>query len=116
MPDQASGVDRGRAPVERREVVGKSAIAVIGGVADQIERRWRRVVDRERRQADPAIAGDDRGDALARFCRHFRGREQGAVVMGVDVDKSGRHDLARYIDLARSRYLSDRADLGNSVA
>ncbi len=95
MADEAGGVDRRRRAVERGEIIGKAAIAVIGGVADQVERRRRRMVDRQRRQADPAIAGDDGRHPLARLCRHLRGGEQGAVVMGVHIDKAGRDDLAR---------------------
>ena len=102
--------------VEGGEIVGEARVAVIGGVADQIERRRRRLVEQQRRQADPAIAGHDRGDALARLGRHFRGGEQRAVVMGVHVDKAGRDDLARDVDLACARRPGDVADLGDAVA
>ena len=115
MADEAGGVDRRRGAVERREVVGEPAIAVIGGIADQVERRRGRPVDRQWRQADPAIAGDDGGDALARLRHHLRCGEQRAVVVGVHIDKARRDNLARHVHLARAGRLSNRADLGNPI-
>ena len=43
MADEAGGVERRRAPVERRQVIGEAPIAVVAAVADQVERRRRRV-------------------------------------------------------------------------
>ena len=113
VPDKAGGVDRGRLPVERGEVVGKARIQVIALFADQVERRRRALFQGQRREADAAIAGNHGRDALAGFRRHVRRREQRPVVMGVHVDKTGRDDFSGDIDLprpGRSRDVAHRRD------
>lgn len=49
MANKAGSIDCRRAAIERHQVIGKAAIPVIGGIADQVERRRRRMVDRQRR-------------------------------------------------------------------
>ena len=105
MPDKAGGVDRGRRPVKRGEIIGEARIAVIALLADQIERRRRARRRGQRREADAAIAGNHGRDALAGLRRHVRRREQRPVVMRMHVDKAGRDDLSGHVDLARPGHL-----------
>ena len=120
MTDEARGIDRRRRLVERREVIGKARIGVIGRLADQVQRRRRRAMaligQRQRRETDPAIAGDDRGDALARLCRHLGRGEQGAVVMGMHIDEPGRDYFPGNVDLASPRRLRHLTHGGDAVA
>ena len=48
----------------------------------------------KRREADAAIADDNRGDALADLRQHLRLRKHDPVVMRVDVDETRRDDAA----------------------
>jgi hypothetical protein len=116
MADEASRIERRRRFVECGEIVGEALVMVIGGVADQIERRRRSAVEHQRGEAHPAISGHDGGDALARLGRHIRGREQCPVVMGMHIDKARGDDLARNVELQRARHLADDTDRGDTVA
>ena len=114
MADQRGGVDDRWRAVERVEIIDESGIGVIGDVAEQVE-RWRGwVLEGQRREADAAIAGNDGGDPLARLCRHIGGEER-PVVMRVDIDKPGRDDKPRRIDLARARTLRHLADRRDAI-
>ena len=64
------------------------------------------------READPAIAHDDGGNAVPRRWSHFRIPRRLPVIMGVDIDKAGGDDLAAGVDLlpARAAHLADNAD------
>jgi hypothetical protein len=67
------------------------------------------------RKADAAIAHDHRGAAMQgrRADRLAPGRL--AVIMGVNVDKAGRHDLSARIDLLDA-FAGNLADCGNVTA
>ncbi|KAG1253047.1 hypothetical protein G6F68_011510 [Rhizopus microsporus] len=67
------------------------------GRAQQVQ-RLRDGVALKRREADPAIAGDDRGDALRHLGQHVRMRQQVAVIVGVRIDEAGGQDLAPAVD------------------
>ena len=118
MADEAGGVDRRRRSCRARRDNRRSAdsgnrrcspIRSSGGGG--------RVVQRQRREADAAIAGDHGRDALARLRRHVRRREQRPVVMRVHVDKTGRDDLAATRrSRARPAILRDLADRRDPVA
>ena len=101
MADQQTGIGGRRRLVERRHVVGKARIAKVGGRAQQVERRRHRAAGSERRKADPAVAGDHRGDALAGLGRHVGIDQQQVVVVGVGVDEAGRDDALGRVDGAR---------------
>jgi hypothetical protein len=112
MPDQAGRVERRRRAIECIEVIGEMRIGVIRSIADQIQGRRRSAVERQRRKADPAIAGNDGGDPLAGLRRHIRRSQECTVVVGVHIDKPRRDDLAGDIDLARAgRLRQPRTDL-----
>ncbi len=100
MADQASRIQRRWMRVERVEIIGKAREAVVALIADQIERRRRRAIEGQRRERDAAVAGHDRGDALADFRAHIGGDEQRAIVMGVDIDESRRDDKPFRIEFA----------------
>ena len=105
MPDQTGGIERRRRPIERIQVIAETRIGVVGGVADQIQRRRRAAIERQRREADAAIPGDHRRDTLAGFRHHVGRRQERTVVVGVHIDKPGRDDLSGNIDFARTRHL-----------
>jgi len=100
MADQTSGVQRRRMRIERAEIIGKAPEAIVALVADQIQRRRRRAIERKRRERNAAIAGHDRGDALTDFRAHVGADEERAIVVGVDVDEARRDDQPCRIDLA----------------
>ena len=54
-----------------------------------------------RREADAAVADDDRGDAVPRRRDHALAPRRLAVVVGVDVDEAGRDEQAVGVDDAR---------------
>ena len=65
-----------------------------------------------RREADAAIAEQDRRDAMPRRRRQHRVPGRLAVVMGVDIDPAGRDQQAVRVDLALRRpgLAADRGD------
>ena len=115
MADEACRVERRRRLAEGGEILGETAVTIIGVVADQIERRRWRFIEQQRREADPAIAGHHGGNALAGLGRHFRGVKKRAVVVGVHVDKTGRDDLAADIHFPRALDPANRPDGGYAV-
>jgi hypothetical protein len=79
---------------------------------DEVQ-RWHSGTIAERCQADAAVAGHDRGDALAEFRGHRRIGEEQAVVVRVHVDEAGsEHEAVEVDNLARSarRRSADRDD------
>ena len=56
-----------------------------------------------RRHREAAVAGDHRGDAVARRRRQLWIPQELGVVVGVDVDEPGRHDEPGGVDGARRR-------------
>ncbi len=101
-------VHRERAPVERVEVLGERLplpldALVQRGAGDvlhafhQLDEAFV-LVGAHRREADPAVADHDRGDAVAR--RRIQDRVPGrlTVVVRVDVDEAGRDDAPGRVD------------------
>jgi len=70
----------------------------------------------ERRQADPAIADDDGGDALADLRKHVRFREDDLVVVGVHVDEPRRDDPAAGVEHVGAALRQIGADLDDALA
>ena len=73
---------------EGRELVGLAR-------AEQVHRRRRVAGEGHRREADAAIAGDDRRHALADLRQHVRRVEHDAVVVRVRVDEARRRARGR---------------------
>ena len=67
------------------------------------------------READAAIAHDRCGDAILRRGRDVLAPGDLAVIMGVDVDKAGRDQLAPGVDLFLA-LARDPADFGDAAA
>jgi hypothetical protein len=113
VADLAGGVDRRRILVERRQVLVEGRKELLRLAGDDVERRWRIARDRKWREADAAIAGDDRGHALAGLARQQRVAQQRTVVMGVGVDKARgerealRGDLPVALDLGEVAHRDD---------
>ena len=67
----------------------------------------------QRREADAAVADDDRGHALADLGQHLRRRQHDLVVVRVHVDEARRDDHSRRVDdlrAARAEPGADRSD------
>ena len=101
VPDKQRAIGGGRLCAQGGDVFGeclemKPAALVI----EQIERRGHRLRNgtRHGRKRNTAIAGDDRGDALADFGRHVRPGQHQAVIVGMRVDETGRGDASAQID------------------
>ena len=116
MADEEPGVGGRRGRIERRHVVGEAGIAEVGGPAQQVERRWRWAAGSERREAHPAVAGDHRGDALARLGRHVAVDQQQVVVVSVGVDEARGNDASGGVDGSRGLRAGQVADGGDAVA
>ena len=80
---------------ERRDV---HVLDVLERVGEQIA-----VLGSARRDAEAAVPGDDRGDAVPRRRREGRIPEHLGVVVGVDVDEAGCDDEAAGIELVAAR-------------
>jgi hypothetical protein len=119
VADEKGGVGRRRRLAQRADVLGESREAEPAAlVVEQIERRRDRPPGAagHRRERNAAIAGDDRGDALADLGRHLRRRQHQPVVVGVRIDETRRDDLARGVDLEAPRAPSSLADAHDTVA
>ena len=68
-----------------------------------------------RREADAAVAHDDRGDAVPARRREQRIPADLAVVVGVDVDEAGRDQQPVGVDRAPGRSAGQIADLGDDA-
>jgi hypothetical protein len=113
VADLAGGVERRRIAVERREILVEGRKELLRLAGDDVERRRRIARDRQRREADAAIAGDDGGHALADLAFEQRVAQQRAVVMGVGVDKARRKREAHRGNLPAAldgRKIADRSD------
>src|SRR5579883_1103405 len=66
------------------------------------------------READPAIAHHDAGDAVARGWRHAVFPSDLPVIVRMDIDEARRNELALGVDLFRTA-CGDRADCGNAA-
>ena len=115
MADQRRDVDRGLRAPDGRNIGGHRRIDVLVIAAKQVQRR-RHVGVHERREADAAIAHDDRGHPLRDLRQHPRIREHDLVVVRVDVDEAGRDDQSRDIDHLGVRGDKTGADRGDPVA
>ena len=119
MADQRGDVDGRHGFGDRPGVVGEARELVGLLAAEQVQRRRRIAVEGDRREADAAVAGDDRGDALADLRQHVRGVEDDAVVMGVGVDEARGERPALEVVLGPSGARRDgagRPDGGDAVA
>jgi hypothetical protein len=92
MADETGGIHRRGPSLERIEIISETAEASALPVRDEIQRR-RQVAGGKRREAHAAIAGDHRGDLLARLRRQ-----------------------PGDIDLLPPAARGERADRGNAVA
>ena len=113
VADLARRIERGRVAVQRRQIAFEAREKLLRLSPDDVERRRRIAVDRQRREADAAIAGDHRGDALADLAFHQRIAQQRAVVVGVGVDEPGRQRQAVGLDFASAfqfRQIAHRDD------
>jgi hypothetical protein len=115
MTDLADRIQRRRRLVERLHIGAEIGEEALGLGADQIERRRRALADIERRQADPAVARDHRGHALADLAGHQGVGQQRPIVVGVGVDETGRQGLANRVDLARALGPVELAERHNTV-
>ncbi len=88
VANQANRIDRRRAGLKSRQIIGKQ----------------RNPVEAQRREADAAIAYNHGRDALADLHRHFRIDEECAIIMGVDVDESGRQRLPGDVEFGSGRF------------
>ena len=117
MPDQRIRVDRGRLRREPFGIGGEAVERPPALVAEQIERRGRPAIECDRREADAAIADDDRGDSLRELAQHARRAfEDRAVVVGMRVDKARREREAFGIDLFARRQAGEIADRRHALA
>ncbi len=108
VSDEEAAIERGRRISQRFGILAEAPEAEPTRLAaEQVQRRRRDAVERERSQADAAIAGDEAGDALAHLRRHVGHRQEGAVVVGMRVDEARRHDLAGGVDFARTGGAAD---------
>ena len=115
VADQADGVDRRGVAIERAEVGGEAGEESRRVPAQEVERRRWPAVARERCEADAAIAGDDRGHALADLGRHRRIGQEGAVIVAMNVDEAGRECATGGVDGARSLQVHQMADRRNAL-
>ena len=115
MADLRQHVHRRRGVVQRLQIAGKIAVEAFRCVADQVQRRRRAAVDLQRRQADPAIAGDHGGHTLADLVLHRRVRQHRPVVMGVHIDEAGGNRLALRVNLAAAAHAAQRAECHDAV-
>ncbi|EHP43446.1 hypothetical protein OR16_08252 [Cupriavidus basilensis OR16] len=105
MADQAGRVDGSGMLRQLGEIVAERRETKHGGVIPQ-QIKWRRnslsCGGTPGRQADSAIARDDRGNALAELGRHQRIERQIAVIVRMRVDEAGSDDAFPRIDHHRS--------------
>ncbi len=95
---QRGDVQRGVRRLHRRTVIAECWINKRRGTAEQVHRvRWI-AAQAHRRGADPAVADDHRGHALAELGQHLRLTDHHRVVVGVHVDETGRQHAASSVD------------------
>ena len=109
MADERGDIDRGHGVGDRLGVVGEARELIRLFAAEQVHRRRRVAVEGHRGEADPAIAGDDGGHALADLRQHVRRVEHDAVVVGVGVDEARRERMAAEIVLGPAGAGGNRA-------
>ena len=119
VADQQRGIGCGGRFTQRGDIRGESPESEPRAlVVEQVEgRRDRpRRTRRQRRERDPAVAGDDGRDPLAHLRGHLRRRQHQAVVVRMGVDEAGRDDPARGVDLDGATRADERSDAGDPVA
>src|SRR5690606_10388022 len=85
-------------------------------VADDVERRRDRAAGLERGEADAAVADDHRRHALRQLGLHRVAVEGQRVVMGMDVDETGRQSEAGTVEALRGGRSAQFPDSGDTVA
>ncbi|MNO94793.1 hypothetical protein D3C76_864220 [compost metagenome] len=107
---QRGDVERGVRRLDRRAVIAERRINKGRRAAEQVHRvRWI-AAQAHRRRADPAIADDHRGHALAELGQHLRLTDHHRVVVGVHIDEAGRQHAAGGVDLIAGTGILQVAD------
>ena len=110
VADVRGEVQRGAAPLDRREVLGEGREVPRDARAERLDVHVLDVLERagddvavlgpRRRDREAAVAGDDGGDAVEARRRERRVPEHLRVVVRVDVDEPGRDDVPAGVEHA----------------
>ena len=109
MADEGRDIDGGHGVGDGAGVAGEARERVGRPRPEQVHGRGRIVGEPHGREADSAVAGDDRGHALADLGPHVGLVEQDTVVVGVRVDEAGGKRPAAEVMFRPAAAAGDRA-------
>ena len=115
VTDQRGNVQRGVGRFDRRAVIAEPWINKRRCAAEQVHRVRRIAFQTDRRSADPAVADNHRGHALAEFWQHLWLTDDHGVVVGVHVNKTRRQHAAGSVDCFGGLGIAQVADALDST-